>query len=44
MENNKSKIKSFGEFIKSKFNPKPSNKTFGWMPDPKVKITKVKDL
>jgi len=38
---NKKKIKTFSEFVKSNFNPKPSNKTFGWMPDPKFKITKV---
>jgi hypothetical protein len=27
-----------------KFNPKPSAKTFGWMPDPKFKIKKVNEL
>lgn len=37
------KIKSYNKFIKSKFNPKPSKKTYGWLPDPKVKVTKVKE-
>ena len=37
------KIKSYDKFIKAKFNPKPSKKTYGWMPDPKVKVTKVKE-
>jgi uncharacterized protein with PQ loop repeat len=37
------KIKSYSKFVKSKFNPKPSKKTYGWMPDPKTKVTKVKE-
>jgi uncharacterized protein with PQ loop repeat len=37
------KIKSYDKFIKSNFNPKPSKKTYGWMPDPKMKVTKVKE-
>lgn len=36
-------IKTYNQFIKSNFNPKSSKKTFGWMPDPKVKVTKVKE-
>lgn len=35
------KLKTYDKFIKSKFNPKPSKKTYGWMPDPKTKVTKV---
>ena len=36
-------IKTYKQFVKSNFNPKPSKKTFGWMPDPNVKVTKVKE-
>lgn len=36
-------IKTYDQFLKSNFNPKPSKKKFGWMPDPKVKVTKVKE-
>ncbi len=36
-------IKTYQQFLKSNFNPKPSKKTFGWMPDPKFKVTKVKE-
>lgn len=37
------KLKSYDKFIKSNFNPKPSKKTYGWMPNPKMKVTKVKE-
>lgn len=37
------KVKSWNQFSKNKFNPKPSKKTFGWMPDPKTKVTKIKE-
>ena len=37
------KLKSYDKFIKSKFNPKPSKKTYGWMPDPRMKVTKVEE-
>lgn len=37
------KVKTYQQFLKSNFNPKPSKKTYGWMPDPKVKVTKVKE-
>ena len=37
------KVKSYDKFIKNKFNPKPSTKTYGWMPNPKTIVTKVKE-